>query len=407
MTPQNITDSVKNSVNELHPELLSVIALNSLMAHDSSARSQMYGSHLGQMLVLMGSEEKFIQSGMEQEYGKYTFNIKMPVDGTIVKVIQKYKPGVGKDSISHNPVTTVIYENDLTKEIGVFHIPDYCSYHQYFGFAYKHKSATNKLIPGMKIAKGEIFADSPSIGDNGAYKYGTNVNMVFMSHPSVAEDGIMICSDVLHKFKFKTYESRKVQWGTNSFPLNIYGNTLSPSGFKAFPEIGEYVREDGLLMALRGYDRNLAPVEQSIYDLAEMDPFFDKPTYAAGKGGKIIDIRVHTGENSGNNTLLHMDDQIQRYVNSNSVYYQTILSEYKRLSRERKDALCITPEFHNLVIDALAVLEKDVKPILNKVYRKAPLDDYHVEFIIEYETVPTEGFKLTDEHGGLISIQKL
>lgn len=400
MTSQNTTPEVKNSSNELDPELLSVLSLSPFMPHDSSARSQMYGSHLSQMLVLMGSEEKLIQTGMEREYGKYTFNIKMPTDGTIIKVIQKYKPGVGKDSIGHNPLTTVIYEDDRTKEVGVFHIPEYCSYHQYFGFEYKHKAATNKLMPGVKIAKDEIFADSPSIGDNGAYKYGTNLNVVFMSHPSVAEDGIMISSDVLHKLKFKTYESRKVQWGTNTFPLNCYGDTRSPSGFKAFPEIGEYVRDDGLLMAFRKYDKSLAPVEQSIYDIAEINPFFDKACYASGKGGKVIDIRVHTGENSGNNTLMYMDDQIQRYVNANAIYYQTILSEYRRLSSERRGALSITPEFHNLVCEALAVLEKDVKPVLNKVFRKAPLDDYHVEFIIEYETIPTEGFKLTEEHGG-------
>jgi hypothetical protein len=46
-------------------------------------------------------------------------------------------------------------------------------------------------------------------------------------------------------------------------------------------------------MALRKDNPMLAPVKQNIYDLMEVDHIFDKSIYAAGPGGRIIDIRVH------------------------------------------------------------------------------------------------------------------
>jgi hypothetical protein len=59
-----------------------------------------------------------------------------------------------------------------------------------------------------------------------------------MTHPAIAEDGILISSDVLHKFAYKTYETRVVEWGAKKFPLNLYGTAFN---FKAFPDIGEFL----------------------------------------------------------------------------------------------------------------------------------------------------------------------
>jgi hypothetical protein len=36
----------------------------------------------------------------------------------------------------------------------------------------------------------------------------------------------------------------------------------------------------------------------------------------------------------------------------------------------------------------------------SKQYKRAPIDDFRVEFTIEYEVIPKEGFKLTDSYGG-------
>lgn len=383
--------------NQLHRDLLGVNGLNPFKGHNSSSREQMFSSHIGQTLVVKGGTERRIQTGMEREYAKYTFSVKMPVDGEIIRVIERYRNKIGMDTIAFNPQTLIIYEDVNTKQIGMVNIPNYCSMHQYFGFEYKARPALSEVRAGAFIAKDTILLDSPSVTDDGGYKYGVECNVAYMTHPAVSEDGILISSDVLPRFGFKTYESRTVEWGSKRFPLNLYGDI---DNFKPFPDIGDRIRPDGILMALRNYDKELAPVEQGINDLMEPDFTFDKLTYAAGEGGRIVDIRIqHDNANSQNVATAGMEVQPEKYDHARRQFYQDIVTEYQRLKRERGEGLQLTEEFHRMVVEALAVVDNDPQRII-KLYRQAPLDDWRIEFIIEYDITPTIGFKLTDCHGG-------
>lgn len=388
--------------NQLYRELLGLAGLNPWMQHDSSPRQQMLCSHLSQALVVKESTERYCQTGMEREYGKYTYSIKVPgvkdtQDGIeIIKIIERYPSKLGQNAILFNPQTVVIYENINTKEIGIININNYCSYHQYFGFEYKKKLALSDIKVGAFIPSGTILLDSPSVTDTGGYKYGVECNVAFMSHPAVSEDGIMISKDILKKFGFKIYENRVVEWGSKRFPLNLYG---TKDEYKPFPDIGDRIRSDGILMCLRTYDKNLAIVEQNINDLMEPDIIFDKLTYANGEGGRVVDIRVHNNGNVSQSIIgPNMDSQADKYNIAKKQFHQNIVNEYHRLKKERGDGLRTTPEFHRLVVESLAVLDNDPQH-LTRVYRNAPLDDYRVEFVIEYDIVPTVGFKQTGCHG--------
>ena len=396
--------------NELYPELLNVCGMNPLDGHNSSSRKQMFASHLGQCLVINGSTEKRIQSGTEREFGKYTFSTRVPVNCEVIRIIDRYRETYGQDSVlkraSDNPETVIIYEDVKTKEIGCITVKGHMSNHSYFGFRNK---ITPKLLEvnthqNRHLAAGDILTDSPSIAENGGYKYGRECNIAYMSHPATSEDGILISEKVLKEFGFKKYESRVVEFGNKSFPLNLYGDEHN---FKAFPDIGDYIRPDGLLMALRpyeksdqSYDRELAMIEQSIYDLMEVDHVFDRLVYADGPTGRVVDIRVHHDIQANNSpTPMGMDTQALRYDQARRIFYSEIVHEWKRLERDRKESLRITPEFHRLVVEALAVVQ-ETKERVFKLYRKAPLDDWRIEFVIEYDVIPTIGFKLTDSAGG-------
>jgi hypothetical protein len=41
----------------------------------------------------------------------------------------------------------------------------------------------------------------------------------------VTEDGILIAPETLERFSFKTFEKGVVDFGTQEYPLNLYGNT--------------------------------------------------------------------------------------------------------------------------------------------------------------------------------------
>lgn len=391
--------------NEMDPELLSIHALNFSVGNDSSSRSQMFSSHFSQRLVINGSTEKRIQTGVEQDISKYTFSIKMPEDGTIIKVIDRYPKRLDMDAIPESPETLVIYEDIKTKEIGCFSIPKFASFHQYFGFQYVLTPNITKLMPGTFIEKDTIFADSSAVGEHGGYKYGIELNMCFMSHPAVSEDGVLISRDVLDDLKFKVYETRVVEFGSHSFPLNLYG---THDVYKPFPEIGQEIREDGILMMLRKYETDLMPVEMSIYDVMEPDFIFDQAVYVRGPKGIVRDIKIYRDNQEVSSTPFGVMENVEKYSRGLQRFYQELIDTEKQITMDRKKKygnsnVTLKPELHRLIVEGMAVLSiqtgKSTQK-LNKLYRKVPLDDYRAEIVVEYELTPTFGFKLTDVHGG-------
>lgn len=404
--------SIRNPSNELHTEFLGIHSLNAFSQYNSSSRAVMFASHFGQRLVIEGANSKRIQTGAEQEFGRYTFNVKMPEDGKIIKVIEKYPAGIDKDSLLHNPETIVVYENDKTKQIDYFSIPYYASHHQFFGYKYDIKPAVAKIKTGAYIAKDTVFADSPCIGANGDYMYGISANVAYMSIPSVSEDGIMVSRDFLPKLKFRVYETRVVEFGSSKFPLNLYGNK---DEYKAFPDIGEYIRDDGILMMLRQYEDDLSPVEMSVLDTMEPDFTFDKAVYVRGGVGKIVDVRLISNNNNVKNLPRSMCKQLDKYEKASQKFYREIIDLESQLRYDRKKKygeakLNISPKLHRLIVESLAVTNHDsakFKQNLNLIHRKAPVDEYRIEFVIEYIIEPKEGFKLTDSHGGKGVIVKI
>lgn len=386
-----------SQLNQLRADLMSICALNPWPGHDSSSRVQMFSSHLGQRLVIKGATERRCQTGMEAEFGKYNFSTKMPEDGHIIRVIDRYKRTLDKDSINVNPQTIVIFEEDKTNRIGMIDLRTFSTYHQYFGYENVVTSNINKLVPRQFIKKDTEFLKTPTITEDGGYKYGIELNMVFLGVPSIAEDGIMICEDVLPKLAFKIYETRVVEFGNKKFPINLYGDE---NNFKAFPDIGEYIKDTGVLMMLRSYEKNMSIVEQSIYDLMEPEYTFDTGVYVNGPGGKVVDIRIWHDEDSQSPTPIGMDKQAQKYNQATKSFYREIVNEYKRLYKERGKALSLTPEFNRMVIEAMAAIEDTETNKISKLYKRTQLDDYKLEFVIEYEIIPTIGYKLTDCHGG-------
>lgn len=380
---------------ELTPDLLSVCGLSPYPGHNSSSRIQMFSSHISQKLNIRNPTEKYQQTGMEREFGKYTFRIEAPENCKIIKIFRRFERTMDASSIEYNPQDVVIVQYDGTNTIDIIDVPRYFSAHQYFGFPYVEGPAASKVREQMSLEKGDVIADAPSVTPNGGYMYGRELNVAFMSHPSVAEDGLMICKDVLPDFAYPTYETRVVEFGAKRTMLNKYGTETT---FKGFPDIGEYIADDGILMAFRTMDKRLAPAEQSIHAMMTVDNIFDKAIYAK-PGGRIVDIRVRCGEDPGSNLLEGQDDQIEKYRKATESFYTKILNEYRHLKRLNPN-MKVTPRFGQFVFDALAIRNEVTNPRIKMLYKRAPLDDYRVEFVTETWNIPNMGAKFTDGYGG-------
>lgn len=393
---------MKQKKETVHSEHLGIHSINPYATYNASSRNVMFSSHLGQRLVIEGGDEEIIQTGVSREYGKYTFAVRMPVDGTIINIIQKYPQSVSKNSLSFNPETILIYEARETKEIDYISIPYHNTLHQYFGYKYKLNDEAMDLIRhNGNIPKGTVFADTPCITENGGYKLGVNLNTAFMSHPSVAEDGVAISKSTAEKLKFRTFDTRIVSFGSKSFPLNLYGDL---DNYKPFPEIGDYIRDDGILMMLRDYDLDTVPVNFHPYSCMEPDMIFDAATYVRGPTGRIVDIEVIGNNNNNKNLPEQMRGQIDRYKDAYIRFCQEIVNTDLKIRHDRKrsygsDSVKLSHRLHRLITDCLAVINYNQDRYNQKLtlrYKNAPIDEYRVSFVIETIITPDQGYKLTD-----------
>lgn len=369
----------------------------------SAARGAMFLTHIGQSPVVEGNEPRRVMTGAEMNFADTAFDIRIPKDCTVLNVIRKYPTGHGMDSIQHNPVTTIIYEDfyDEFKQIGVIHVPEYMSYHQTFGFKLeKNKSVWDTIRPEDMLAKDTILAKSTTVKDNGLLGMGVNINAAFYSGPGTIEDGFIISEEILDSLTPRAYTVATGGAGRKAHFLNMYGDEKI---YKPFPDIGEKIRADGVIFAVRDIDDDLSPAEMTPRALRELDRTFDRAVI--GDPGSVVkDIKVYMDERQNPSYIpVGMDGQLRKYYDSLCTYYREIIKVYRTLQQRRKDRLRITEEFSNLIVEAMIYLpQAEGQRKLTRTYRLDTLDECRVE--ITYETLKRPGgaFKLTDFHGGLI-----
>lgn len=384
--------------NELDPRTQSVISLNPFPGSVSASRAQMLATQLGQKLTVSGACPRAIQTGTEMDYGKYTFRVEMPCDGVILKVIDRYPFTMGEGAIQHNPERIVIYEEVGTRRVGHLVLPYHHSYHQYFGFRYTRTEHYDKIAKDAYFKAGTVFLDSPAITDEKDYAYGVEANVAFYNDPATSEDGMKVSDEFMRKLSFNTYEVREIEWGNSFYALNMYPSRSGEYG--CFPEVGAWVRDDGVVMALRPYDLpELAIVERSAQACTDYDAVFDRVIYAP-PGGRVVDVQVIHNLQNSNIAPKHADSQPQRYDRAYRTYCKELIDFYDGLCRQRGTKTPdITPQFHRLIADAEAVRVDEGRYRVEKIYHKIPMDIYRVRIVIEYEITPTRGFKATGCYG--------
>lgn len=375
----------------------SIAGMNFTVANDASPRIQMNCSHNGQRLVFEGMTPRNIINGTEQEFGKSNFRIKVKENCIIREALRLYNSKLSKDTIDYNPRSYLIVQNTDIDKIGEFDLivlEDYCSMHQHFGFRYKDGKDIYKVGKGNSLNKGDVLKETPSTTDNGDYMFGRELKTVAMTHRAVAEDGIAICSDVLEKFAFNMYESRRVSWGKKTFPLNKYGDE---NEYKICPDIGEYIGEDDILISIRETNDEVAIATQNKNSTRVIDYIFDESIYVVG-GGRVISIDV-TCNNEAENRFNDVERQLLKYHEQTTDFYRKIITLDKKLRNEFQGNYKPSQELNALVIEAYIGTNMNGSSKISKLYRHAQMDDFTVQFVVEKRVIPTFGFKFTDTRG--------
>lgn len=374
--------------------------LNPWVRFNSSSRMTMFtASHIGQIVPIRQTTPRRCTTGMEFEYGKFTTAITMPVNGSVITIIPKFKETAGRGGIRNNPYNALIYDNHDSEyqEVELLDLASHRSDHVTFGYRYKYRDFPRD--PGSPIRKDTVIASSGNLKENGDYNFGLEANVCFMSHPMCIEDGIGITDSFAKKLGSDTFHERVLNIDRDAIPVDLYGSPHDLDDYRFMADIGEQIRPDGVVFATReicptfGF---LTLTKKALRTLQETDKIYRAPANSI-----VTDIDCHEGSQRRKGKL---SDTIVRqakfYADALSDFYSDIRKQYWKLERDRQSNLRIGPNFHRLIVDALAD-QKVKRPNNNTVrtYRKDPLKLFRVKVTLVSELLARIGHKLTDTHG--------
>ena len=391
------------SNKELDPRFFGTAAINPMVVHTSSPRGVMDSSHFAAHLALLYPDEKLIKGGIEYELGKTINDVKAEENCVVKAVIPRY----GEYGVEHPPVNTVFVEFERTNDKGevelfidYIQVPIYNSTHSVFGYNLTPTEAFSNLSYNSELKAGEVLAKAASYGKDGAYNYGLSCNVAFMSHPSVAEDGFVISESLAKRAGFATFSKKIINIDKNTIPVNVNGDK---DNFKFLPDIGEQVRPDGLLCALRERNDWFSVSDMSTANLGEVDITFDNPIYVSPHS-VVIDIQVMRGNTTRPEFCSKMTEQLDRYAAMLMNYYSKVVTQYENIMAEKKalfgstDNIRLTPRLTRFMADTMIKLGVAPASKGRLCYRKLPIDQYRIEITTMSLMNQNLGFKLTDVH---------
>jgi DNA-directed RNA polymerase beta subunit len=375
--------------------MIGTAGVNSFIANTSSPRACMDAAHISQRPSLLTPDEPLVQTGIEYELGKYINDVRAEHDYIVKAIIPKYR------EFGYNPpVYTVLveYEENGQLFLDYIDVETYRSTHGFFGFTLTTTDEFNNLTYNSVIPKDTILAKTASLSDSGAYKFGLNVNMAFMSHPSVSEDGFVVSKSFIERAKFTSISKRIINITKDNIPLNVHGDETN---FKFIPNIGEMVREDGLLCALRQRNDWFSISDLSNSNLREVDSTFDTSIYT-NPGSVVIDVNVIRGNYNKSEFSSRMTEQLDNYASMLTNYYQNVVNKYDALINEKKamygsiDVIRFTPRLHRFITDAMIRVTMATNGKNKLCYRKLPIDQYRIEVTVLTVIKPDIGYKMSD-----------
>ena len=381
---------------ELKTEFFGISAINSLIANVSSPRAVMDVSHFSGRPALLTPDEPFMKSGIEYELGKTINHPTVPQDCTVKAIIPRYR----EYGFAPPEVTLLVeYERAGNLYIDIIHVPAYNSTHNVFGYRLHYTEELQNLQFNSPLAKDTVLAASDSYGPEGCYMYGLNANTVFMSHPSVSDDGYVISESFAKRAAMFGVTKRVINITKNTIPVNVNGDM---EHFKFIPEPGDYVRPDGLLCATRERNDWFSVSDLNSRNLCQVDMTFDTLTYVP-PGSYVLDVKVIRGNYHKSEFSPKMTEQMDQHAAMYINYCKNVYQKYEQLINEKKsiygslDKIRTTGPCHRHVTDC-GILVRHSESGRNKLsYRKLPIDQYRIEVTLGTVLVPGMGSKLTDK----------
>ena len=308
--------------NQLDPGIMGVCAnLIAFPQVSSPTRVYMVGNMIPKSVPTSGGGERKIMSGFEYQYAETARRIEAPANMIIEEVFYvESLTNSGERTDKWNSIF-LVFKNDEKNMYDVLELPRYNTQNTYIGFEFVYnKDIMRKLVKGATFAKGTVFAKSPRISESGEWCFGMDLKVAPASWPLSEEDGIGITvSCAREKLKCMFKHDRKFSWNEDDYiPLMLYGD--SP-----FPESGQRIRDDGIVMAFRRRVHENALISLTKKALRTPDLTHDV-IFMAPKGCEVMSVEV-------------LSDRMKNRANNRSTDYieqhhNLYLDRYERKQNE-------------------------------------------------------------------------
>jgi len=373
----------------------------------SAAPTRMYmiGNMIPKAVCISGASERKIGTGYEYQYADAARRIEAPSNMIVEDLfyVRTLVTGDENKTDKWNSIW-VLFKNDEQNKYDILEIPRYHMQNHSVGFEFvPNKKAMAKLEPGAFIPKGTVFASSPRYSESGEWMFGTDLKVAPASFGSTEEDGIVI-TDVCAQEKLRCVfkHSRSYSYNEDEYvPLALY-----PNG-RPFPESGERVRPDGILMAFRRRISEHALVSLTKKALTEVDPTRDI-IFRVSPNAEVMSVEVLSDrmKNRSNNRSTEYIDQehnslLNLYEKKQNEMWNNVLRWYNgKIIANRDKDIDMTDALTNFINNAYGnytVNNVTGRPnTLSRSIKRNKLKDWNVNITLR-EIVPGRTkFKMSD-----------
>lgn len=386
MNVENVKSDLRERIDK--PEhMLGRSLLQPFCNTNSGSRKLMHSTHLEQRLPLLHPEVPFIQTGYENEFGKYASSFYQAQDDyVILSKIQKFP----KNPDQHY---FLIVQNIRTGELDIIEKINYEFITETYGYLFNN-SALDKLKPvdfdSMNVSdeniihSGEVYKKSMAYDEYNNRRDGVNLLTGYISTAKNTEDSVIISKSAAKKLASPLIKPVTIIINENDILLNMYGNECE---YKSFPDIGEEVN-DGLLTVVRRETKEESLFTHSFNRLNDFLMSDDKFIVS----GKVIDIDVYCNNPETINQSLY-NSQIKSYNDNKLRYLNEVVYTVKQIQEKNNNELKMSFDLQKFLYEANSVLE-------NKQYiNDRPFTGTILKITILEENEINVGDKVSDRYG--------
>lgn len=334
--------------NQIHPALVGVSNNLILFPWNSSAgRLYMAGNMIPKSVPTKGAGERMMVTGAEFQYAKTARRIEAPAHMLVEELFYVGSLVDGKLTDDWTSIF-ILFKNDETNNYDLLELPMYNTQNTYVGFEYVYdKEVMSRLRKGATFSKGTVFARSPRISKNGEWCFTMPTLVAAYSDYRTEEDGIIITRSFAERSRCMFKLERNYSYNEDEYiPLLLYGTEENPS---PFPQNGEAIRPDGIVMGFRRRIKENALVSLTKKALREPDTLYDELFYVP-QGSEVMAVSVTSErpkKRSNNRNTTYIEQRhnkiLDRYEKKQNEMNNEIIRWYEtKRAASRDDKLSIS-----------------------------------------------------------------